>query len=279
MKTKLIAFDLDGTVLHDDKKFGKATARALEAAAQKGIQIVPASGRLYMGMPEEIRKLPFIHYMIAVNGALVYDVREKKVLYQAEMEKDDVRQAFKELKDIPAICGCYQDNQGWMSREDYDKIDAYAFLPNLRELMKKIYNPVAHLEDTLLQSEHKVQKMMLFFADLEAREQAMKDLLEKFPNLAISSSLPNNIELNAMEANKGAALRFLCSYLGVDIKDSVAFGDGSNDLTMISVAGIGVAMGNACKDLLQVADEVAKSNEEDGVAEYIERCILGEKCT
>ena len=83
----------------------------------------------------------------------------------------------------------------------------------------------------------------------------------------------NNIEVNAPEANKGSALMVLCEQLGIDRMESMAFGDGTNDITMIREAGIGVAMANAASEVLAVADRVTASNDEDGVALVIEELL------
>ena len=92
--------------------------------------------------------------------------------------------------------------------------------------------------------------------------------------MSVTASLPFNIEINIRDANKGEALRFLCRRLGIDIRDSMAFGDGSNDLSMIQAAGIGVAMGNADPAALAAADYITGTNDNDGVAEAIERFCL-----
>ena len=99
----------------------------------------------------------------------------------------------------------------------------------------------------------------------------MKLLGEQFPHLIQSISLPTNLELNAPGATKGDALEALCRHLGLDLLESAAFGDGTNVLTMIQKAGVGVAMANAAPDVLQRADLVAPSNREDGVAQILEQ--------
>ena len=131
--------------------------------------------------------------------------------------------------------------------------------------------PVDDLPTAMAQGGDTVQKMQFFFPDLALRPQAMKLLGEQFPHLIQSISLPTNLELNAPGATKGDALEALCRHLGLDLLESAAFGDGTNDLTMIQKAGVGVAMANAAPDVLQRADLVAPSNREDGVAQILEQ--------
>ena len=93
-RIKLIAFDLDGTLLKNNKELTPRTLKALGQASEAGICLVPTTGRLYDGVPEEIRALPFIRYVIAANGAQIYDAREERTLYRAEMNMDEVRQVL-----------------------------------------------------------------------------------------------------------------------------------------------------------------------------------------
>ena len=94
-------------------------------------------------------------------------------------------------------------------------------------------------------------------------------MLKAFPDYAVSTSIPNNNEVNARGATKGAALLFLCGQLGIRREDCMALGDGTNDTSMIEAAGIGVAMGNAAPEVKAAANVITKTNEEDGLAEAI----------
>ena len=272
---KLIAFDLDGTILRDNKELSRRSLEALELAAGKGIRIVPATGRLYSGIPEEIRTLPFVRYVIAANGAEVYDAAEGKVLRRAELTLAEAGRILAYIKGEPAILGCYRDGKGWMDREELSRMEEYAQTPKLAEIMKRVYTPVDGMENFLKSSDHTVQKLMLFYSDLEARKRTLERMGAELADLAVSTSVPNNTEINAREATKGGALKFLCEYLHLNRRESAAFGDGTNDITMIRQAGTGIAMGNACPEVLKAADQVTKSNDQDGVAVWIEEYLTG----
>ena len=272
---KLIAFDLDGTILRDNKELSRRSLEALELAAGKGIRIVPATGRLYSGIPEEIRTLPFVRYVIAANGAEVYDAAEGKVLRRAELTLAEAGRILAYIKGEPAILGCYRDGKGWMDREELSRMEEYAQTPKLAEIMKRVYTPVDGMENFLKSSDHTVQKLMLFYSDLEARKRTLERMGAELADLAVSTSVPNNIEINAREATKGGALKFLCEYLHLNRRASAAFGDGTNDITMVRQAGTGIAMGNACPQDLKAADQVTKSNDQDGVAVWIEEYLTG----
>ena len=106
------------------------------------------------------------------------------------------------------------------------------------------------------------------------KQATIREITSRFPGYAVSSSLGNNIEINAQNATKGSALCFLCEKIGVPIGQCMAFGDGTNDYSMLRAAGFGVAMGNASEEVQSCADAVTETNEEDGVARMIER-VLG----
>lgn len=270
---RLIAFDLDGTLLKDNKELTPRTLKALCQAAEAGISLVPTTGRLYDGVPEEIRTLPFIRYVIGANGAEVYDAQEKRTIHRAEMNREEIQRFFDASQNATAITGCYKNGKAYMSRTDMDKMEAYSPGNGLFRMMRRIYLPVEDLKTFLLESEETVQKLMLFFADLEERGRVLAHMEAVLSDLSVSSSVINNIEVNAGEANKGAALKFLREYLGIKREETAAFGDGSNDITMLMEAGTGFAMKNACQEAREAADKITLSNEEEGVAFEIERML------
>jgi len=274
MQVKIIQLDLDGTLLNSEKKISARNYRALERAAEQGVYIVPSTGRFYDGMPQVVRDLPFVKYAITVNGAQIYDVKNKAVLHRAEIPPERAMEICRYMDTLPGVYDCYVDGWGYMKAELYARIDAFISDPRTNKMVKDLRKP---LEDFygFLQG-RSVQKAQIFFADMGRRALELERMAQRFPDMAVTSSIVNNIEINAADANKGEALRVLSRHLGVDIKDTMAFGDGSNDLTMIQTAGNGVAMENAYQGLKDAADYVTLSNDEDGVADAIERFVLNE---
>ena len=139
------------------------------------------------------------------------------------------------------------------------------------KMMRELRTPVDNLAETLRQKGRPVQKMQMHFQDLAERDRQLKLVAELFPETAVSSSLPWNIEINSAGATKGQALKALCQALGIDLRDTLAFGDGTNDLDMIRTAGIGVAMGNGAEEVKAAADWIAPYNDDAGVAAGIYR--------
>lgn len=273
MSIKLIAFDMDGTLMREDKTISERTHKALAAAAEKGIYLVPTTGRTYEGLPDEIRNLPFIRYVIGTNGAVVYDAWERKMLHKAEMDRNMTSKMLEYMTGLPAIITCYQNGKGWLDENRRGNYQDYAPCPEQIPFMQRVFSFTDNMKERIFDHGETTQKLQVFFLDSETRDIYLKEMREKFPEYAISYALVNNIEVNAPDANKGSALEFLCDYLGIAREESMAFGDGINDITMIQKAGTGVAMGNAEAEVLEVADCVTAVNDEDGVAIVIENLL------
>ncbi len=271
MPVKLIAFDLDGTLLDERKNIPEENMQALSAAAEAGTLLVPATGRIFTGIPEILRQLPGSRFFITINGAYVYDAVDDRNLYTSELSVDTCLRLIDYMDGLPVIYDCYQDNWGYITRSMFQRAGDFIPDPGIMKMMRELRTPVDDLAETLRQKGRPVQKMQMHFQDLAERDRQMKLVAERFPETAVSYSLPWNIEINSAGATKGQALKALCLALGIDLADVLAFGDGTNDLDMIRTAGIGVAMGNGAEEVKAAADWIAPSNEECGVAAGIRK--------
>ena len=271
---KLIALDLDGTLLTTEKELSPENEAALRRAAGMGIEIVPATGRFYSAIPENIRSLPYLHYAITINGAKLCDVRTGRTIFRAEIPWRRAVEIMGFLDSLPVIYDCYMDDWGWMSRAHYERAAEFAPHRHSLEMLQKLRTPVPELKAHLAQVGHDVQKIMMFFRDEALRQRMMGEMARRFPDLAVTSSIPRNVELNSLDARKGAALTRLAAYLGAEPAETMAFGDDLNDITMLKAAGIGVAMGNASPEAKAAADYVTASCDESGVAQALERLLF-----
>lgn len=276
MAVKIILLDLDGTLLTSDKQISPANRAALERSAAEGIHIVPSTGRFYDGMPAVVRELPFVRYVVTVNGAQVYDAAEKTVLHRTEIQPAAAEGVFDRLDTLPVIYDCFMDGWGYMDAANYARIDEFIADPRVNRMVKELRRPVEDFRAFIRRENRPLQKIQMFFKDMDRRREELSRLARDFPDMAVSSSISNNIEINDKKATKGEALHFLCRHLGIGIEETMSFGDGSNDLSMIRAAGIGVAMANAEEPLKAAADYVTAANDEDGVARAIEKfCFQG----
>ena len=272
---RLIALDLDGTLLNSRKELTPRSYAALEAAAGSGIEIVPATGRFHKGMPEVIRALPFVRYVVTINGAQVVDIKTGETVYSADISTEEALAFYEYLDTLPVIYDAYIDGWGYMTGAMQEDLEGFGMLPFQLVMMRELRSPVPELKEYIWAGRRKVQKMQLFTPDSALRERLLAALPGKYPQYAISASLPNNIEINSRDADKGRALRELARHLGLDIAQTMAFGDGLNDLAMLRAAGVGVAMENARAEVKAAADRIAPDCDSDGVAVVIEQLLQG----
>ena len=276
-KIKIIAIDLDGTLLNSNKELTPCNLAALNRAAEAGIHIVPTTGRFYGGMPEAIRQLPFIKYAITINGAQAADVTTGEVIYKAEIPCNQAIRIMEFLDIYPVIYDCYQDNDAWMTAELKARIDETVSDVHYRKMLHELRKPVDELKHTLFERNRDVQKIQFFTNKPEVRTFLMEELPHRFEDLCVTSSTPDNVEINQRCANKGEAILALAEHLGIKREEVLAFGDGLNDLTMLKAAGIGVAMANASDKVKEFADRITRSCDEDGVARGIEEICFKER--
>ena len=273
---KLIAFDLDGTLLTTEKELTDENLAALERAAEAGIVLVPATGRFFGVIPENVRSLPWFRYYITINGASVYDAREGRALLRAEIPWGRAVEVMEYLDTLPVIYDCYMDDWGWMTRALYDRAADFAPHRHSLDMLRNFRRPVPELKAHITELGHDVQKIQMFFRDPALRLRSMEEMKLRFPDLVVTSSIPRNVELNSLDAQKGIALVRLAERLGIDPAQTVAFGDDLNDVNMLRAAGLGVAMANAGPEAKAAADLVTDSCDESGVGRAILR-LLDEK--
>ena len=271
-RVKIVALDLDGTLLDSQKRLSEANRRALAEAAEKGVLIVPTTGRFFGMMPPAVRDLPFVRYAITINGAQVYDRAEDAAIVRDEIPLGMAIDLMRLLDGYDVIYDCYRSNWGWMTAALQAKAEGYAtdahYLKMVREFRKPVDDLKAHLVATAAEGD--VQKVMMFSRNAPGGEAVaaaiMAEVSAKFPAIKTTASTWNNLEFNIATAHKGNALRRFAEHLGLTLDDCMAVGDGLNDLSMVEAAGIGVAMSNAHPAVLAAADHVTGSNDEDGVA-------------
>jgi len=263
---RLITLDLDGTLLTSEKQLTEGNLAALEKAAAAGIEIVPATGRFYLGMPEVIRKLPFVHYVISVNGATIEDVVRDKTVGGSLLPYEDAVTIMEYLDAFPLIYDCYQDGWGWMTKSMYDRAADFSKSVHTLDMIRKLRTPVPDLKETLRERKRGIQKIGIFFGDMDVRAEMLERMPKDFPEFTITSSIRNNIEVNSRDATKGNALKKLADHLDLPMEKTMAFGDDLNDVTMLECAGIGVAMGNGAEAAKKAADYVTDDCDHDGVA-------------
>lgn len=274
-KIGIIALDLDGTLLNSSGEISPRTHDALLRCADAGIEIVPTTGRFFGAMPQFIRELPFLHYAITINGAAVFDIRRGETVCSEAIALPDAIALMQYLDTLPVCYDCYVNNAAYMTADLRSRIAEFTDSPKYIKMVLALRQPVDELKAYLSAQSEPVQKVMLFTRHPEVRKEILEHLSERFPMLVASSSTPDNVEINQVNANKGRALYLLADYLGIPRTDTMSFGDGLNDLSMILAAGIGVAMANSEAAVLEAADYVTGDCDSDGIADAIDHIIFG----
>ncbi len=273
MNTRLIALDLDGTLLDSRKCLPDRNRKALEACIARGIYVVPCTGRIAVGIPEAVRKIPGIRYGITVNGGVLVDMQENKVLDEKLLSPITAVEIYEMINEYHVMCDAYIQGEGFSERYCFEHMDEYAIPDVVQELVRKTRVPVDNVKEYIRERNSMVDKLNLFFDDQKERAQVRR-LLEDRGDVLVSSSFSYNLEINGPGASKGDGILRLAQILGVKPEETMAFGDGENDLSMIERAGITIAMENGEALLKEKADYIAPSNDDAGVGQMLEKLIL-----
>jgi len=273
LNIKLIALDMDGTVLRTDKTISPKTMEVLRAAQARGIHIVPTTGRPRKMIPQPILDVGSIRYAITSNGASLADLVTDSILYSNIMTRQETDHIISFLAGYNLFVEAYCEGDSYTDKENLKLIPTFKdFPPIYVEMIMRSQTFIEDMPGFIKRENKRLEKINVPYLEPGVYEEVLAKLLT-MKDYAITSSFLENIEINRATANKGEALGHLCKLLGIPAEQVMAFGDGSNDLEMLQFAGFGVAMGNAIEPLRPLANYITRSNEEDGVAYAIEKFI------
>jgi Cof subfamily protein (haloacid dehalogenase superfamily) len=259
---RLVASDLDGTLLLPDRTLSPRTVGVLREAAQAGIVLVLVSARPPRTIVPLARELQAKGLAICCNGALIYDLDGEAIVQHWPCTPEIVRDLVLRLREAaPGVHFAVEVG------------DQYGCEPGFAAWNPRVWAAVSPVEDVLALCEAPVTKMLVRHAEIE--RDSMLELILRLGGAAISAthSGASFVEVSAAGVHKALALEWLAGSLGIDRQDVVAFGDMPNDLPMLVWAGRGVAVANAHPEVLAAADEVTLSHAEDGVAVTLERLL------
>ena len=263
MPVRAIAFDLDDTILRSDLTVSDYTVDVLHRAAQQGIIILPASGRTRDSMFPTVQRIGCAAAFISCNGADVWTT-DRQLMMQELLPVELAHEVARFAANRGVYCQTYSPSRFYFSIDNEYAV-SYAHSSSLQgeyvgDLTAFIRNPVAKL----------------LMMDTPERIAALyKESRSLFAGRAsLTCSKPYFLECNPLKATKGNALRWCAGHFGFTMYELVAFGDSLNDVSMLEAAGAGVAMGNAREDVKAMGFPVCLTNDEDGVARYIEQHIL-----
>lgn len=269
----MVALDLDGTVLDDQKRITPRTLETLQRALSCGVIVLPATGRTVEGIPKELLALRGLNYAVTSNGALVVRLEPREVLHRCLLARETALAVWDLLAREDCVCDVFSGGQGYTSPWNRAHVHEYA-PPELLGYVYASREVVPDLRAFLLTQTDGIEKLTLFFRDLALRDRLQRELRERF-GLAAVVGAPHNLELSDARADKGRGLLALAAALGVPREETLACGDSGNDRTLLEAAGVSVAMANSTPEILALADFVTRSNQEDGVAWALEQLVEG----
>jgi hypothetical protein len=269
MQYKMIATDLDDTLLDDKSEISTRNREAVLRAVEAGVRFVIATGRMFKTSVHYLQRMgldgdcPLINY----HGAMVKKSSSGELILHRPISNAIAVTVAEEAEKRGSYVNLFIDDELYIKEEnDYSR-----FYQSMAHMGLKV---VGSLAPFLKNNGAEPSKMSIIQWDgtIEALEAELRD---KFGSeLAILQSRPNFLELTDKRATKGQTLRWLAEQEGIKPEEIIAFGDGHNDLDMIIYAGLGVAVANARPEVIKAADLVTASNVDDGVAEVIERYVL-----
>lgn len=278
---KLFVTDLDGTLLNSDHKLSQYSMNAIKTAMDKGIPVCIATGRSYNDILEIISELDVKPYIISSNGASVYNTNGEK-MYSISIPKDQVREIITYLKAQNLEFEVADDEYTYITQkgldilhqelEDVGSVDTKKREELEQDVLGLVLSQgnlkVVPDMEVLLDSIESANSVSSISAYLNKIHKAMERFtMDK--RILTFSSWKYNFEMTSSDTSKGIALKHLCEHLGIDLSDVAVIGDNYNDLSMIKIAGIKGAMGNAVENIKSMADFQAPTNDEDGAAKFL----------
>lgn len=262
---KIIFSDLDGTLLNDRHQVSPYTKSIIE---QLSIPFIISSARMPRAIWPIIDELGVNMPIIAYGGGLILDHDRQTIIHQETLSPNLSLPVYKQIEelDLDIVVNVYHHDE-WLVLDD-----ANPFVVHEMMITKTHAKPINLLNYL---TNHDVHKLLCIGKPKNI--QTLFQLLKNRTDIQVVLSKSNYLELLPLNTSKGNALVKTCEYFDIPIKYSVAFGDHLNDLSMIKAAGIGIAMKQAPKDLQNVAALVTRTNNEDGVAYFIEHIILYER--
>ena len=272
MPIKLVAVDMDGTLLNEQKKITPRTQRAVRDAIAHGLDVVFCTGRPLCECDEAIAALPEVRYLVSSNGARIWDLHENRVLAEHCFAPERSLQLVERLLPFDGLVAVFTGTRITM-RKDWETRIFDVFPPVIAAHTAKYHHPDEALLDYAAGKHGAVEKVFCIFVSEAERDRAW-DAIRDIPSDIVVSA-EDNLEVTEPGINKGAGLAELARLLGLAREEIMAVGDSRNDTSMLSYAGFPAAMGNADPKLKTLARLVLPTNEEDGVAWALDRLTAG----
>ncbi|HHT46541.1 MAG TPA: HAD family phosphatase [Firmicutes bacterium] len=268
MKYKLLALDLDHTLLNKDNQISSRNIEAIRAVVDRGVMVTLATGRMFLSALPYAEELGIDLPLITYHGALIKQAGSGQILKHCPVPFEMALEILRLGEESNFHLNLYFNDRLFV-KEENDKTRYYQQIASIP------LETVGDLSSFLLQKGLEPTKLTII--NMDGRLGEIQQILEKKfkPHLSILQSRPFFLEITHRDATKGQALDFLANKEGILSEEIIAMGDSYNDIDMLQYAGLGVAVANAPREVQNVADVITLSNVEDGVAVFLEKHILG----
>ena len=275
---KMICIDIDGTLIKPDHTLSVETIRAIRRARDKGVMIVLSTGRMYRSARLYAEELELDFPIISANGSYVRDKATGEIVYEKNLSKDDLNFIMEVLDKYGVKINFYNKDTMYIS-EHRDYVSRYEALsktlPPEKRIEIKYITEDYPMNDFIEEFGGYIQKGIVF--PHERVINSIRNEVAENKLLKVVSSGDDNIEFTSHLADKGLGVLALAKARNIKPSEIICIGDSENDLSMLKVAGLPVAMGNAIPLIKEVATYITDTNENDGVAKMINKFIFGEE--
>lgn len=265
-RVRCVALDLDGTLLSDGKHVSKENREALLRAMEQGVHVVIASGRAYASLPQEVLGIPGIEYAITSNGAKIYRVSGQECIRSTRMTAGSVSQIRELAAGRKVTEEVFIDGQPYAPSAYVADPAACGISPWAVPYIQNTRIPVEDMDDFVLTHQGELECLDYVLGNPSELGEIWEMLVEQVPDIYVTSSMENRLEISHRDAGKRAAYEWLLDYLNVPVEEAAAFGDGDNDWEMLDLVGYGIAMENGSAKCKEAAGWVTKKNSQSGVA-------------
>ena len=268
---RLAALDMDGTLLNSAHEITPHTRAVLRRAAEAGRLTALCTGRCLSELRQHLEAVPDIRYVIAENGACLYDAWARKTLRRVDLPDAAVERVLAASRGFDVIRQVFLGGQSFMELTDESRLGRH-HIADFREVFRAGSVFVGDVEARWRAGGVGAGKINLYFADAADKARFLPMIADL--GLRLSDSIGIGCEISPAEADKGAGLRALCALVGVPVEAAMAVGDGSNDVDLMAAAGFSVAMGNAIDAVRALSDAVTDDCDHDGAAKALEAYLL-----
>ena len=274
MSIKLIAIDVDGTLLNSRKELTAATVEAIQAAEAQGIRVCICSGRPISDCREYIDRLPSMRYIVTCTGAQVIDLQTGADIFRNALTAEELRMLYAIICRYDTFPEIFDDAGGVHNRVS-DLTKEVVRDEAMLALLLRMHIAEEDLDAYVANYTGLTNKIHMFFKDLTHKPK-LREELEALPYEVMESDF-DDLEIMPRGVDKAVGLAKLAEHLGLKAEEVLALGDGGNDAAMLRWAGLGVAMKNASAEAKAAADRVSDhTNDEDGAAHVIWTLLKGE---